>query len=93
PKLVASAVRAPDLSESTGTPVMLRLAPRQCTPEVVARLREVLCEHRGLAPVHLRLAGSGGSATTLRLSDDLRVRRNPGLYAELKTLLGAGAVA
>ncbi|MGH8910544.1 MAG: hypothetical protein ACRD0K_29630, partial [Egibacteraceae bacterium] len=42
PKLVASAVRAPDLSESTGTPVMLRLAPRQCTPEVVARLREVL---------------------------------------------------
>jgi DNA polymerase-3 subunit alpha len=93
PKLVASGVRAPDLSEVTGAPVLLRLAPQQCTPQVVARLRAVLSEHRGLAPVHLRLGGSAGRATTLRLSDDLRVRRNPGLYAELKSLLGAGAVA
>ena len=93
PKLVASAVRSPDLSDVTGNPVLLRLAPQQCTPEVVARLKVVLGEHRGLAPVHLRLAGTEGPATTLRLSDDLRVRRNPGLYAELKTLLGADAVA
>jgi DNA polymerase-3 subunit alpha len=93
PKLVASGVRVPDLSEANGAPVLLQLAPQQCTPEVVARLKEVLTEHRGLAPVHLRLAGSNGSATTLRLSDDLRVHRNPGLYAELKMLLGASAVA
>ena len=59
----------------------------------MARLKGVLAEHRGLAPVHLQLCGSDGRATTLRLADDLRVRRSPGLYAELKMLLGAGAVA
>jgi DNA polymerase-3 subunit alpha len=93
PKLVASAVREPDLSEATGAPVVLQLAPQQCTPEVVARLKAVLVDHRGLAPVHLRLSRADGPATTLRLCDELRVRREQGLFAELKTLLGADAVA
>ncbi|MGH8895978.1 MAG: DNA polymerase III subunit alpha, partial [Egibacteraceae bacterium] len=93
PKLVASAVRAPDLSEATGAPLVLQLAPQQCTPEVVARLKAVLVDHRGLAPVHLHLSSADGSATTLRLCDELRVRREQGLFAELKTLLGADAVA
>jgi DNA polymerase-3 subunit alpha len=93
PKLVASAVRAPDLSDVSAAPIVLQLAPQQCTAEVVAHLKAVLSEHRGLAPVHLRLLGADGRSTTMRLADDLRVRRSPGLYAELKMLLGADAVA
>ena len=92
PKIVATAVRAPDLSEATGAPLLLTLAPQQCTADVVARLRTVLTDHRGHVPVHLRLPGADGPPTTLRLGDDLCIRRDPGLYAELKMLLGAGAV-
>ncbi len=83
---------APDLTEATGAPVVLTLAPQQCTDDVVPRLKSILGEHRGVVPVHLRLADGRGRTTTLRLDDDLCVRRSQGLFAELKMLLGADAV-
>jgi len=91
PKVIASEVVAPDLSDATGAPLRLAVAPQQCTPEVVSRLKEILAEHPGVVPVHLRLEGSG-TPTTLRLPDELSVSRSPGLYAELKMLLGPDAV-
>ncbi|MDP9406116.1 MAG: DNA polymerase III subunit alpha, partial [Actinomycetota bacterium] len=54
PKVIALEVTAPDLSEATGAPLRLTLAPRQCTATVVARLRAILGEHPGVVPVHLR---------------------------------------
>ncbi|HVM00265.1 MAG TPA: DNA polymerase III subunit alpha [Egibacteraceae bacterium] len=93
PKLIASDVHAPDVSDAMGSPLRLVLAPRQCTPEVVARLREILAGHPGVVPVHLHLAGCEANGTTLRLGGELCVARSPGLYAELKMLLGADAVA
>ena len=92
PKLIAVEVRRPDLSEATGAPVAITLAVPQVTPEIVGRLREILAEHAGQAPVHVRVEGNG-RATTLALADDVRVRRDNGLYAELKGLLGPDAVA
>jgi DNA polymerase-3 subunit alpha len=92
PKLIASEVSQPDVSEATGAPLELVLAPQQCTPEVVGRLKDVLSEHRGVVGVHLRLLSSTGTPTRLRLDDEFAVARSPGLYAELKMLLGADAV-
>jgi len=92
PKLIATEVAAPDLSEVMGAPLELRLAPQQCTPEVVGRLKDVLSEHRGPVAVHLRLIGSG-APTSLRLDDAFRITRAPALFAELKMLLGPDAVA
>ncbi len=92
PKVITTNVVAPDLSEATGAPLRVELAPQQCTPEVVARLKEVLGGHQGHAPVHLRLAGADGRATTLALREDLRVSRSTDLYAELKGLLGPDCV-
>ena len=91
PKVIATEVVAPDLSDATGAPLTVTVAPQQCTTEVVARLKEILSEHPGVVPVHLRLQGSG-EPTTLQLADDLCVTRSPGLYAELKMLLGPDAV-
>ncbi len=92
PKLIASEVHAPDVSEATGAPLTLTVSPRQCTPEVVRQLKEVLADHGGVVPVHLHLANGHGKATRLRLGDDLCVSRTPELYAELKVLLGAESV-
>ena len=92
PKLIATEVTAPDVSEATGAPVVLEVAPQQCTPEVVTELQRLLADHRGVVPVHLRLRGQHGRATTMRLPDHLCVTRSTGLYAELKRVLGPDAV-
>jgi DNA polymerase-3 subunit alpha len=93
PKLIATEVSAPDLSEVTGAPLELLLAPQQCTPEIVGRLKEVLVEHRGVVAVHLRLVtGNGARPTSLRLGDGFSVTRSAGLFAELKMLLGPDTV-
>ena len=92
PKLIATEVTAPDVSEATGAPVVLDVAPQQCTPEIVAELHRLLGDHRGVVPVHLRLRGRNGRATTMKLPDHLCVTRSTGLYAELKRVLGPDAV-
>ena len=93
PKVIAAGVSAPDLSEANGAPLRLSVAPQQCAPEVVERLKEILAGHPGVVPVHLRLVGADERVTTLRLSESFSVQRSPGLYAELKMLLGADAVS
>jgi DNA polymerase-3 subunit alpha len=90
-QVIADRVSRPDLSEATGAPVTLALHPRQCAPELVVRLRDVLAEHAGPVPVQLRVGG-GGRTTTLAVPEALAVRRSQGLFAELKVLLGAEAV-
>ncbi|MEX0658403.1 MAG: DNA polymerase III subunit alpha [Egibacteraceae bacterium] len=93
PKVIAADVHAPDLSDATSSPLRLTVAPQQCTAEVVERLKDVLGGHPGVVQVHLRLAGANGDGTTLRLPSDLYVSRSPGLYAELKMLLGSDSVS
>ena len=90
PKLVALEVWHPNL-ETGGAPLVLTLDAGACTPPVVEQLKEVLSSHPGLTPVHLRLT-SGANTKVLRLPDDFRIERRNGLYAELKSLLGAGAL-
>lgn len=89
--VIADRVTEADLSEATGAPLTLRLDPRQCAPEMVGRLHTVFAEHTGAVPVRLQVDGDGRT-TRLALPDDLSVRRSPGLYAELKSLLGAEAL-
>ncbi|CAN5138090.1 DNA polymerase III subunit alpha [soil metagenome] len=93
PRVVAAEVDAPDLTEATGAPLTVTLAPRQCTPQVVGRLKDILAEHTGQVAVHLELRNGAGRLTTLRLDEEFRVGRTAGLYAEIKGLLGADAVS
>ncbi|MDQ3974511.1 MAG: DNA polymerase III subunit alpha, partial [Actinomycetota bacterium] len=69
PKLVVTECHAPETSAAHRTPVTVTVAPRQCTADVVGRLKAVLTEHPGAVPVHLRLRNGAGQATTLRLGD------------------------
>ncbi len=91
PKLVALEIWKPNLAAG-GDPLVLDIPAAECTPGFVEQLKEVLSSHPGLTPVHLRL-NSGENTKVLRLPDDFRIERRNGLYAELKTLLGAGAMS
>jgi DNA polymerase III subunit alpha len=91
-KLTANKVRAPDLSEALGAPVVVTFAAGQCTADAVRRLRDVLAGHPGVVPVHLNVSQPDGSSRTYRLADQLRVERRPGLFGELKSTFGPQAV-
>ncbi|MFA5785992.1 MAG: DNA polymerase III subunit alpha [Actinomycetota bacterium] len=91
PKLVALEVAAPDLRMGPGLPVVLRVPAHACTDSFVDRLRQVLSNHQGKAPVHLRLETSGRTMV-VRLGDEYRVARVGNLFAELKALMGPDAV-
>ncbi len=91
PRLIAMEVKAPDVSQGPRGPVVVRLPANRCTPPVVDRLKEVLAAHPGATEVQLSLS-SAGRSTVLRLDDRLRVAPTPALMADLKGLLGPGAV-
>ena len=93
PRLVASELTVPDLSEQALTPpVVLTMAAARVNAPTVDRLREVLATHPGTTEVHLHLQ-SPHRTTLLRLDDAFKVRRTPALMGDLKALLGASAVA
>jgi DNA polymerase-3 subunit alpha len=94
PKIIALDVIAPDTSDADGRPLVLQVAPQQCTDSVVSRLRAILSDHPGPVPVHLQLGlRPQANPTTLQLPADYSVSRNPGLFAELSEVLGPEAVA
>jgi DNA polymerase III subunit alpha len=93
PKIVALEVETPDITHADGRPLVLQVAPQQCTDNVVTRLRTILADHPGPVPVHLRLGPANRShSTTLQLPSDYSITRNPGLFAELSEVLGPEAV-
>jgi DNA polymerase-3 subunit alpha len=93
PKIIALEVEAPDVTYADGRPLVLQVAPQQCTDNVVTRLRTILADHPGPVPVHLRLGPENRAhSTTLQLPPDYSITRNPGLFAELSEVLGPEAV-
>jgi DNA polymerase-3 subunit alpha len=91
PRIIAMDVNVPDITEAPRGPVTLTLPAPRCTPPVVERLKEVLATHPGTTEVRLALQ-SGGKVTVLRLDERLRVNPTNALMADLKALLGPGAV-
>jgi DNA polymerase-3 subunit alpha len=89
PRLIAMDVSVPDTTVAPRGPVTLTLPAPRCTQPVVDRLKEVLETHRGSTEVRLALQ-SGEKVTVLRL--DRRVNPTNALMADLKELLGPGAV-
>ncbi|MBU1227703.1 MAG: DNA polymerase III subunit alpha [Actinobacteria bacterium] len=87
-KLVAQAISEPTLE--TEAVVRLQVPAVRMSKSLVGRLRGVLGNHPGDVPVFLHLAGDRN--TVVRLGDDFRVEPRTALYAELRELLGSGAV-
>jgi DNA polymerase-3 subunit alpha len=91
-RIMAMDLAIPDITAPDATkPIVLVLSPSRCTPPLIERLREVLCSHPGGSEVHCRL-GSGTRSSLWRLGP-MRVASSPALMADLKALLGPGALA
>ncbi len=90
PKLVVLSVAAPDLS-GAATPLQIRMPVAACTPDRIEELKGVLSSHPGSSPVLLHL-GSPRKTTVLRLGGSFSVELRNGLFAELRTVLGAQAI-
>ncbi|HTK65734.1 MAG TPA: DNA polymerase III subunit alpha [Pseudonocardia sp.] len=92
--LIANDLAVPDLAAATGgplVPLLVSLRADHCTPERVAKLKDVLGSHPGNHEVHLRLV-NGARATVLKLDDGLRVTSSSALMGDLKALLGPGCL-
>jgi len=88
-KVIAREIAEVDLR--AGTEVRLEVPARRLSVELVQKLKDVLSNHPGSAPVFLHML-SDDSHRVLQLSDQHRVEPRSALYAELRELLGHGAV-
>ncbi len=88
-KLVAQGISEPTLDAESV--VRLQVQAVRMSQSLVVRLRGVLANHPGEVPVYLHLTGDSRD-TVVRLGDEFRVEPRTALYAELRDLLGAGAV-
>ncbi len=88
-KLIALSLAEPDLS--SGPMIRLQVPAARMSREFAARLRAVLSNHPGVAPVFLHMTG-GEQDTVVRLGDEHRVEPRTALYAELRELLGPAAI-
>ncbi|MEA2555373.1 MAG: polymerase subunit alpha, partial [Actinomycetota bacterium] len=90
----ATEVKEPKLGDAGPAPLsaslVVDLPVAACTPAVLQRLRDVLDAHVGDAPVHVRVVGSDGSITPMKVGPS-RVEAGPSLVAELASLLGGDA--
>jgi DNA polymerase-3 subunit alpha len=71
--------------------VRLKTPAATLTPELVSRLKSILSNHPGPAPVYLNMTSEQGMKV-LKLSDAHRVEPRTALFAELKELLGPSAI-
>jgi DNA polymerase III subunit alpha len=77
--------------ETSNAPITLSLRAAAVNNELIAKLTDTFKTHRGEAQVRVQIAG-GRETTLLALGDAWRVRPSVELSADLKALLGAGAL-
>ena len=88
-KFISRSIAEPRLSADSE--VRVEVPARVLSPDMVKRLKLVLVNHPGPAPVVLHLHSDTGHKV-LKLGDDHRVEPRSALYAELRELFGQKAV-
>jgi DNA polymerase-3 subunit alpha len=85
--IFAHELTLPDIKEGPRGPVVVMLPLTRATDAVAERIKRVLGEHPGVTEVQLKLTQPGRSML-MRLDDSLRVTASPGLFGDLKAILG-----
>ena len=88
PKLICMDLKRPELVVDECEPLHLVLPLNALSDDRVLRLKQLLVEHRGQAPVFLHVG-----TKIIRLAAEFNVNARAGLLAELRVLLGAGCLA
>lgn len=90
--LIAQDMKVLDVSQAgSALPVTIRLPEHRATQPLVERIGTLLERHGGNVPVYVSLVG-GGETQRYQLSDSYRVDPGPGLFGDLKALLGPGCL-
>ena len=89
-KLRAYKISRPDFTPQSE--LRLTVPADALSPATVRKLRDILTNHPGSAPVYIDM-NEDGFRKVLLLDDRYRVERTSALVAEIRTLLGASAVA
>jgi DNA polymerase-3 subunit alpha len=88
-KLVASEIIRPELkAEDSNAPIEVAVPVVSLTESLVTRLRELVCDHPGPVPVHLRLGQQ-----VIRLPAEFNVDPRGGFVGALRELLGANSIS
>jgi DNA polymerase-3 subunit alpha len=90
-KVVAATITEPDLRPDGA--LRIKVAAAALSQSLITKLKGVLHNHPGGAPVFLHMTNESGEMKVLRLGDEFRVEPRSALYAELKELLGGRALA
>ncbi|MDH3538577.1 MAG: hypothetical protein OEP52_01160, partial [Acidimicrobiia bacterium] len=90
-KVVAATINEPDLRPDGA--LRIKVAAAALSQTLITKLKAVLHNHPGAAPVFLHMTSETGELKVIRLGDDFRVEPRSALYAELKELLGGRALA
>jgi DNA polymerase-3 subunit alpha len=85
--------RANAKADAPATPLRLKIAAADFTPDLFDELKAVFEEHKGEADVHVAIDPGEGEPTRLVLGDDFRVRHSSGLRADLGEVLGPDSLA
>jgi hypothetical protein len=80
-------LKAPELVVDESEPLHLVLPLHALSDDRVLRLKQLLSDHRGEAPVFLHVGSK-----IIRLAAEFNVNARAGLLAELRVLLGAGCL-
>ena len=88
-KFIVQSVTEPELKADSS--VRLRVSASRMSPVVVEKLKTVLLNHPGNAPVYVHLSGDTG-VKVLKLGSDHSVEPRSALFAELRELFGSTAV-
>lgn len=91
-KLLAEEVRPLPKAGMSPVRMLLIADAEKFTDDMTSRVKELLMQHPGNIPVHLRLCEDGEEATTVRLGDLYSIETGGDLIAKLKALLGEKAV-
>jgi DNA polymerase-3 subunit alpha len=87
-KLICMEITRPDLTPDDAlAPIEVAVPLATLTESIVGRLRELVVDHPGSVPVHLRVG-----TKVLRLPPQFNVDPAGGFVGALKELFGAGAV-
>jgi DNA polymerase-3 subunit alpha len=87
PKLICMDLKQPELVIDESEPLHLVLPMNALSDDRVLRLKQLLADHQGQAPVFLHVGSK-----IIRLAAEFNVNARAGLLAELRVLLGAGCL-
>jgi DNA polymerase-3 subunit alpha len=82
-----------DLPANGKEPVVIVLREDRIELPLVLELKRILQEHKGENPVHLKISKPSGRRHMLVELPNFNVQPDPSLFGDIKSLLGAGALA